>query len=488
MWKLGGKAASFKRKRWFVLRGDLISYYKNKGDDAIVGSIPINSLCSVIPPDEATSAQKGEWSFIVHSRRKSYTLSTKTQADANRWINAIQDVIDSSPPIETPTEKLIDELKIVGPEEVASIYAQHKVLTCSYEPLKTSLLPLPYGETTTTSSGRQYGTLQEEALKISTSLLPVQDPGKGSQARYGTPAQPIPLIKAIIQACFDIPKLRNEIYCQVMKLTSSPPNPGSSINLFHWHMLASMCSSFLPARKFVRFLRFHLRRTVDDPDQKEEVSEMASFCLELLKRTKVRDFPPSTPEITAIMARKDLAAVVHCVGGRVIEIPVNSNTTVGEVIAAVKQQLDLTRCVNGFGLFESCGSVDKYLEEKYVIADVLSKWEKYEAHGINPDGGSWELVFKLFSFYDARAPGLTKTEKEFLFEQAFESVMDRHYPADDDTLIKLASYRTQASQTSFICIFNLTIHPVPCWRLRRRCLHFGSYQGSPMPSCTAHGR
>ena len=30
MWKFGGKSGAFKRKRWFVLRGDVISYYKNK--------------------------------------------------------------------------------------------------------------------------------------------------------------------------------------------------------------------------------------------------------------------------------------------------------------------------------------------------------------------------------------------------------------------------------------------------------------------------
>ena len=81
---------------------------------------------------------------------------------------------------------------------------------------------------------------------------------------------------------------------------------------------------------------------------------------------------------------------------------------------------------------------------QYIVADILSKWEKYEAHGINPDGGQWMLVFKLFSFYDARAASLTKTEQEFLFEQAFESVMDRRYPAEEDTKIKLAAYRTQA--------------------------------------------
>jgi hypothetical protein len=62
-----------------------------------------------------------------------------------------------------------------------------------------------------------------------------------------------------------------------------------------------------------------------------------------------------------------------------------------------------------------------------VVADILSKWEKYEAHGINPDGGTWALIFKLFSFYDALDPTLSKTEQEFLFEQAFESVMLRRY-------------------------------------------------------------
>jgi myosin X len=269
-----------------------------------------------VPPDEAVCAQRGEWSFVVHARRKSYILSTKNPSETNRWVNAIQDVIDNSPVIETPTEKLIDELKIVGPDEVASIYQTHKVLLCSYEPLRTPLLALPYGETTSTPSGRQYGTLQEEAIKVSTSLLPVQEPGKGSATRYGTPSQPIPLIKAIIQSCFDVPKLRNEVYCQVIKLTTSPPAAGSALNLMHWHLLASMCSSFMPARKYIRFLRFHLRRTIDDPDVHEEVSDLAAFCLELLKRTKTRDFPPSTVEITAIMSRKPIPCVVNCVGGR----------------------------------------------------------------------------------------------------------------------------------------------------------------------------
>ena len=78
---------------------------------------------------------------------------------------------------------------------------------------------------------------------------------------------------------------------------------------------------------------------------------------------------------------------------------------------------------------------------------MLSKWEKYAAHGINPfaeeAGERWKFVFKLFSFYDPLNSKLSKVEKEFLFEQAHESVMKGQFPTDDAGLTKLAALRTQ---------------------------------------------
>merc|ERR1712086_1103338 len=63
--------------------------------------------------------------------------------------------------------------------------------------------------------------------------------------------------------------------------------------------------------------------------------------------------------------------------------------------------------------------------------------------GINPDGGTWTFVFKLFSFYDPLNANLSSVEQEFLFEQAFESVLHRKYPATAKELVELAAYRTQ---------------------------------------------
>lgn len=440
MIKSGGKGMA--RRRWFVLRGDVISYYKQKADDYALGSIPLNSLSSVLAPDEEQMAHN-DWTFTIHSKHKTFYLECKTQADCERWVSAIQDVIDNSPVAETPTEFLMDELKLANGPEVEQIYASHKVLTYSAEPLRASLLPLMYGVVGPVgSSGRTYDTLAKEALKISASLL-MPDPSRGLQ-RYGSPSDPTDLIKNVLQVCFDVPQLRNEVYCQVIKQTTNATNPGNPLNLTHWHLLAALCCSFAPARKFVRFLRLHLRRTMELGDTVgEEVAAVAAFCLEANKRTKARDFPPSTREIEAIMSGKGLTCMVSCVDGTLVELPVTSSTTCGEVIVFVKKELGLVQCRNGFGLFENCGHVDKYLEEKYTVADILSKWEKYEQHGINPDGGSWKLVFKLFSFYEPMANDLSNTEKDFMYEQAFASVMQGKFPASDELHLQLAALREQ---------------------------------------------
>ena len=96
----------------------------------------------------------------------------------------------------------------------------------------------------------------------------------------------------------------------------------------------------------------------------EDVVRVAKSCLDSIKQTKARDFPPSTREIEALMSGQGLTVSVNCVGGRVIDIPVTSSTSCLQIIEHIKNELALTSCRNGFGLFESCGGVSKYLEEK----------------------------------------------------------------------------------------------------------------------------
>lgn len=56
----------------------------------------------------------GYWNIIVHGRKHSYRLYTKMLNEAMRWANAIQGAIDSKVPIETPTQQLIRDIKVIN--------------------------------------------------------------------------------------------------------------------------------------------------------------------------------------------------------------------------------------------------------------------------------------------------------------------------------------------------------------------------------------
>lgn len=54
----------------------------------------------------------GYWNIIVYGRKHSYRVYTKMLNEAMRWTAAIQGVIDSKTPIETPTLQLIRDIKV----------------------------------------------------------------------------------------------------------------------------------------------------------------------------------------------------------------------------------------------------------------------------------------------------------------------------------------------------------------------------------------
>lgn len=49
----------------------------------------------------------------MHGRKHSYRLYCKLLNEAVRWANAVQNVIDSKAPMETPTQQLIQDIKVV---------------------------------------------------------------------------------------------------------------------------------------------------------------------------------------------------------------------------------------------------------------------------------------------------------------------------------------------------------------------------------------
>ncbi|TMS21789.1 Unconventional myosin-X [Larimichthys crocea] len=421
--KTNAKSTSLKlKKRWFVLTHSSLDYYKSaERNSSKMGTLVLNSLCSIIQPDERVHRETGYWNIIVYGRKHSYRLYTKMLNEAMRWTAAIQGVIDSKTPIETPTLQLIRDIKenSVNPDIVEQMYRRNPILRYTQHPLHSPLLPLPYGEVTSVQRQQGYASLQDEAVRVFNSLQEME-----------TLADTVPIIQGILQTCQDLRPLRDEVYCQVIKQTNHVPQPNSPANRAHWHLLTCMSCTFLPSRVILRYLRFHLKR-VRERFPGTDIERYASFIGESLKKTKTREFVPSQEEIAALLVRQEMSTTVYCHGGGSCKISINSHTTAGEVVEKLIRGLAMEESKNLFSLFEHNAFTDRALESRVIVADVLAK-----------------------------------------FEEAHESLISGHFPASEETLQHLAALRLQYLHGDGAGRAGWSLGSVyPIGRLRNRILH-----------------
>uniref|UniRef100_A0A673NEY6 Unconventional myosin-X-like n=1 Tax=Sinocyclocheilus rhinocerous TaxID=307959 RepID=A0A673NEY6_9TELE len=464
--KSSGKSTSLKlKKRWFVLTNNSLDYYKSSERSASkLGTLVLNSLCSVVQPDEKVYKETGYWNIIVHGRKHSYRLYTKLLNEAMRWASAIQVAIDNKVPIETPTQQLIRDIKesSLNVEAVEQMYWRNPILRYTQHPLHSPLLPLPYGEVNVSlQKEKGYTSLQDEAVKIFNSLQEME-----------AVSDPMPIIQGILQTCQDLRPLRDEVYCQLIKQTNHVPQPNSPANHTHWHLLTCMSCTFLPSRGILRYLRFHLKR-IKELFPGTEIEMFAVFIGESLKKTKVREFVPSQEEIIALLHRREMTTTVYCHGGGSCKISINSHTTAGEVVEKLIRGLAMEDSRNMFALFEHNILIDRAVESRVIVADVLAKFES-EAE----EDGPWKLYFKLYCFLDVESMPKEGVEFVFMFEQAHECLISSHFPAHEDTLQHLAALRLQYLYGD-VSRVNWSLDSVyPTGRLRSRILQFTKVGGA----------
>ncbi|KAM4688660.1 unconventional myosin-X [Discoglossus pictus] len=435
------KMSSLKlKKRWFVLTHNSLDYYKSSEKSALkLGTLVLNSLCSVVQPEEKIFKETGYWNVIVFGRKHCYRLYTKLLNEATRWSSAIQNVIDTKAPIDTPTQQLIQDIKenCLNNEVVEQIYRRNPILRYTHHPLHSPLLPLPYGDINLNLlKDKGYTTLQDEAIKIFNSLQQLE-----------SLSDPVPIIQGILQTGHDLRPLRDEFYCQLIKQTNKAPNPGSTGNLYHWQILTCLSCTFPPSRGILRYLKFHLKR-IREQFQGSEMEKYAVFIHESLKKSKCREFVPSRDEIEALINRQEITTTVYCHGGGACKITINSHTTAGEVVEKLIRGLAMEDSRNMFSLFEYNGEMDKAIESRAVVADVLAKFEKLS---VSSEGGDkpWKFYFKLYCFLDTEHVPKDSVEYVFMFEQAHEAFIRGHYPAPEETLQVLAALRLQYSQGDY---------------------------------------
>uniref|UniRef100_A0A672NVC9 Myosin X n=1 Tax=Sinocyclocheilus grahami TaxID=75366 RepID=A0A672NVC9_SINGR len=462
------------KKRWFVLTHNSVDYYKSSERNALkLGSLVLNSLCSVIVPDERVFRETGYWNVSVFGRKHSYRLYSKLQTEASRWASAVQTVIDSKPLMDTPTQQLIQDIKenCLNSEVVEQIYKRNPILRYTHHPLHTALLPLSYGDAQQTDKGRSYGTLQAEALKLFNVLHQLE-----------TEDNPIPQIQGLLQTAHDLRPLRDELFCQLIKQTTHHSKPAGPAHICGWRIIACMCCTFNPAsRSILKYLKFHFKRT-RELYPGTEMERYAGFSQDALRHVRGREYVPSQEELRAILSRQEMTSTVYCHGGGSCKITINSHTTAGEVVEKLLKGLSMEDCKNMFALFEHNDTTDRAIESRTVVADVLAKFEKLANEG--QEGESWKFYFKLFCFSEPESVPADSVEFAFMFEQAHEAVIRGQYPAPEETLQFLAALRLQyllGDYTPQSALPELE-QVFPMDRLRARVQQFAQCFASATPS------
>ncbi|XP_029013888.1 pleckstrin homology domain-containing family H member 3 isoform X2 [Betta splendens] len=419
------------RRYWFVLSQDSLDYYTGPEKGARrLGTLVLTNLCSVIWPDKQTFKETGYWSITVYGRKHCYKLYSKHFNEAVHWACAIQKIIDTKAPVETPTQLLIRDIEEnkFNPEEVENIYQHNPILKYTQGPLYAPLLPFPYGSLEHTyHSGKGYGSVREEAVRLFNCLQQLESAW-----------EPVAIIQGVLQTCLDLRPLRDEVYCQLVKQTSHAPAPCTAARLRYWQLLTCMSCTFLPGSTVLKYLRFHLKR-VQSQNPESEMDNYASFISEALQKTKCRECVPSWEEIQMLMSRQEMLCTVHYPGPGSCQLYISSHTTANEVVRRIQEKLGLHQSNNTFALYEQNALWEQPVAGNALIADVLTSFSSKEAE----TKSQWKLCFKLYCLLDADGISVDSIEYLFLFEQCHEMVVRGQLPACEDDLQALAALRLQ---------------------------------------------
>ncbi|XP_011602453.1 pleckstrin homology domain-containing family H member 3 [Takifugu rubripes] len=419
------------RRYWFVLSQDSLDYYSGSEKGARrLGTLVLTSLCSVIWPDKQKYKETGFWNITVYGRKHCYRLYTKHFNEAVHWACAIQKIIDTKAPVETPTQLLIRDIEEnkFHPEVVEHIYQHNPILKYTQGPLYAPLLPFPYGSLEHTyHSGKGYGSVREEAVKLFNCLQQLE-----------SSREPVPIIQGVLQTCLDLRPLRDEVYCQLVKQTSYTPAPYTAAHLRYWQLLTCMSCTFLPGPNVLKYLRFHLKR-IQSQNPESEMDNYASFINEALDKTKCRECVPCWEEIQTLMNRQKMLCTVHYPGPGSCQLYISSHTTANEVVRRMQEKLGLQDSNNTFALYKQSSVWEQPVAGSALIADVLTSLASKESEAKS----QWKLCFKLYCLMDTDSISVDSIEYLFLFEQCHEMVVRGQLPGCEEDLQTLAALRLQ---------------------------------------------
>ncbi|KAJ3102617.1 cytochrome c oxidase subunit 1 [Phlyctochytrium planicorne] len=266
-------------------------------------------------------------------------------------------------------------------------------------------------------------------------------------------AGPVPFasnIQLFLSKCMSEPIRAEELYLQLIKMTTNHPEPDSYQVLQLWRLMCVCVGVVVPATNYLLdYLKAHLRRAVA-VDYKSKVIRKqealcAKYCLKTLKRTLstgIRRCPPSCDEILFATKQSPMSIRLHALTGQFRAVSVDPADTVESVFLTLSEKFNITGII-GFAIFTVFGGVERALYGDEKIADVLYKCEKEAALGSNNQKVHFTLKRRLH--LNPFSPCKTEAEEEFVRAQAIEEIRTDAFPLSLEDSIHAAALCAQAA-------------------------------------------
>ncbi|XP_053553811.1 pleckstrin homology domain-containing family H member 1 [Bombina bombina] len=435
---------------WCALIGKTFYYYRNHEDKCPLGQLNVRKAkveevdrsCDSDEDYEANGRGflSSHYTLVIHPEDQSPTyLLIGTKHEKDTWLYHLTVAAGSNnAKVGTMYEQLVGKLLDVEGDSASALW-KHPMLCYSKDGLHSSLTTLPSE------------ALQTEALKLfKLCQLFINVPIEASSIDYH-----VSLAQTALQVCLTHTELQNEMYCQLIKQTSSRQPQNYSL-IQCWQLLALCAAVFLPQHHFLWYLKQHLQRHAET---RNEIGKYAIYCqrsVDHTLRAGDREARPSRMEIVSILLRNPyhhslpFSIPVHFMNGTYQVVGFDGSTTVEEFLQMLNQDTGMRKsCHSGFALFTDDPSgrdLEHCLQGNIKICDVISKWEQAlrELHPGKYEGTRIvKLTYKNRVHFRAQCKGETDRERLLLAYQVNDEIVSGRFPVDKELAQEMAALMAQ---------------------------------------------
>ncbi|ELK14747.1 Pleckstrin like proteiny domain-containing family H member 2 [Pteropus alecto] len=500
--KMSGKVKTWKR-RWFVLKGGELLYYKSPSDviRKPQGHIELSASCSILRGDNKQTVQ-------LTTEKHTYYLTADSPNILEEWIKVLQNVLRvqaANPlflqPEGKPTVKgLLTKVKhgyskrvwctLLGKtlyyfrsQEDKFPLGQIKLWeakvdevdrSCDsdedYEASGRSLLSTHYTIVIhPKDQGPTYLLIGSKHEK-DTWLYHLTVAAGSNNVNVGSEFEQLVCKLLNIEGEPSSQIWRHPTLCHskegiISPLTTLPSEAlqTEAIKLFKaWQLLALCVGLFLPHHPFLWLLRLHLKRNADS---RTEFGKYAIYCQRCVERTQQngdREARPSRMEILSTLLRNPyhhslpFSIPVHFMNGIYQVVGFDASTTVEEFLNTLNQDTGMRKpAQSGFALFTDDPSgrdLEHCLQGNIKICDIISKWEQASKE---QQPGKWEgtrtvrLTYKNRLYFSMQARGETDREKLLLMYQTNDQIINGLFPLNKDLALEMAALLAQVEIGDF---------------------------------------